>query len=284
MILVTLAFSGLQELKLDDALAKPSGKIKICHSGNGTNFNEVEVDKDAWDEHESAHSDHQYDFKTDKSHPCPPIDVCSNIDLVQAKVPEGYYEKDGKCFPITTHRWCKEICNERTKECQNPTYEAIAVPDNEKNPPGKPWVTGMDKYCKVTPTPTPTLEPPRVHVSDGKAPVPTAPTCPDGSTIKVASNLHVIRSGDKAELRWTPTDGNQVNIYWKEVGQSDWKHAAGNQQNDGRFVVGSLKPSLGYTFGVQQVNSCSGGQLITAVVVDPPAKHRMFKLSYYSFQ
>ena len=44
------------------ALAVEAEKVTVCHLlGNGS-YNEVEVDKNAWDLHESGHSDHEGDF------------------------------------------------------------------------------------------------------------------------------------------------------------------------------------------------------------------------------
>jgi len=55
--------------------------------------------------------------------------------------------------------FCKDIqtlVSEEKRECENVSYRAIAVPDNELNPPGKPWETGMDHNCEFPePTHTP---------------------------------------------------------------------------------------------------------------------------------
>lgn len=49
-------------------------KVDICHETGSENrpWRKVKVDKDAWDEHDSAHSGHENDFLIDKDHPCPP--------------------------------------------------------------------------------------------------------------------------------------------------------------------------------------------------------------------
>ena len=39
----------------------------------------------------------------------------------------------------STHRWCRENVDG--------SFTAIAVPDNQSNPEGKPWVAGMDRNC-----------------------------------------------------------------------------------------------------------------------------------------
>lgn len=78
-------------------------KVNICHSGNGKNYESIEVDKDAWDEHESAHSDHEFDFLITEGNPCPPVqkeepkDVCKNLEGIQTEVPEGYHQDKCDC-------------------------------------------------------------------------------------------------------------------------------------------------------------------------------------------
>lgn len=51
-----------------------NSKVNVCHTGNGKNWVSVKVDKNAWDEHTSAHSDHKQDFLIDDGQPCPPED------------------------------------------------------------------------------------------------------------------------------------------------------------------------------------------------------------------
>lgn len=73
-------------------------KVNVCHqTGSESNpYVSVEVDKDAWDEHESAHSDHEGDFLITENTPCPPVeeeeqkDLCKNLEGIQTEVPEGY--------------------------------------------------------------------------------------------------------------------------------------------------------------------------------------------------
>lgn len=85
-----------------------------------------------------------------------------------ASAPEGYYLEGAICYPKTpvctddsannyddtvgdtevsdnsvctysTHRWCTSI--------EDGLYKAEAIPNNEENPIGKAWVTGMDASC-----------------------------------------------------------------------------------------------------------------------------------------
>jgi len=59
------------------------------------------------------------------------------------EVPDGQggYKVCEATDPCPTHRWC-----ELNKDGE--TYTAIAVPNNEENPEGKPWEEGMDEFCE----------------------------------------------------------------------------------------------------------------------------------------
>lgn len=81
LVLTTPAFAS----RNDD-----NKKVNICHTGNGENWESVKVDKDAWDEHDSAHSDHELDFLITKDKPCPPVEeepviVCPEGQILQGK-------------------------------------------------------------------------------------------------------------------------------------------------------------------------------------------------------
>lgn len=66
-------------------------KIDICHrtASEQNPWVSVQVDKDAWDEHSSAHSDHVNDFLIDEENPCPPQE--------EVTCPEGQVLKDEEC-------------------------------------------------------------------------------------------------------------------------------------------------------------------------------------------
>lgn len=137
--------------------------------------------------------------------------------------------------------------------------------------------------CSVaTPTPSPSSSSSSVTGSPAKA-----PTCPDGATILLPANPHVLRAGESATVNFFITQGNSANIYYKVVGQDNWQYAVPNTKpNKDRFVsyvIHGLNPKLGYTFGIQQKFGCGGGQLVTAVIIDGPAT-RLFRLSYWTFK
>ena len=163
------------------------------------------------------------------------------------------------------------------------------------------WGDKQWQECEVEPTPTlqptptatpsatPTVEPtrqpePTTVPQPLSEPTPQgAPVCTAGNTLLLPANFHVIRDRGEAVLKWVPTEGGQVNIYYKENGQPGWTHAKADQPNNGYNVVESLNPSLGYTFGLQQKNSCGGGQLATSVVIDPPSNGQIFRFSFWTW-
>ena len=95
----------------------------------------------------------------------------------------------------------------------------------------------------------------------------------------------MLRNGSEAVLKWVPTGGELVNVYFKEVGSAGWTHAVSNEPNDGYLVVDHLNPNLGYEFAVEQHEGCGSGQLSPkAVVVDPPtSKWTLFVQNYWSW-
>ena len=112
------------------------------------------------------------------------------------------------------------------------------------------------------------------------------PVCSDASTIQLPANIHVVRKGSEATVTFFITQGDSANIYYKVVGQSDWQYSVPNVKGNGdnyvSYTIGGLNPALGYTFGVQQVQGCGGGQLVEAVVVDGP-QARTFGFSFWQW-
>jgi len=150
----------------------------------------------------------------------------------------------------------------------------------------------QDFTCEAdVPTPTPTdVPPPHIDTPSMPSGPFLAPSCTDGSTILLPANFHVDRSGTTATLKWFQTQGDQVNIFYKEVGEANWTHAVGDvtaktgdfPNNYNEYVIGSLNPSLGYTFGIMQKHGCGGGETVTAVVIDGPATST-FSQSYWEW-
>lgn len=142
------------------------------------------------------------------------------------------------------------------------------------------------KCPEPTQQPTPpsvvVLDPNDCHAEARCAGGTTAPVCQDGTTINLPANFHVIRNGTEATLKWWPTEADQVNVFYKEVGSPVWTHALADQPNNGNVVIGMLKPELGYVFGIMQKRGCGSGELVTAVVVDG-AFNRLFPMSYWQW-
>lgn len=138
---------------------------------------------------------------------------------------------------------------------------------------------------EVTPTPTPEYRKADYWdcTMDNSCPgVVTTPVCRDGQVLQLPANFHVIRRGEVAILKWNPTGGSQVNVFYRENENDNWTHALGDQTNNGYIEIKNLKPEIGYTFGLQQKNGCAGGELVTAVVIDPPSRWwKIFTLSYW---
>jgi hypothetical protein len=178
----------------------------------------------------------------------------------------------------------------RTRTCQN--YSGYG--QNECSYAGQSQTDTDSRKCEIEiacPTPTPTVTPtvtpvpgqPDPGSCNGCDQKPTAFICPDTSVAVVPTNPNVTRKGADATVQYVPTAGDKVNYYWKELGASSWQFAAGDQPNNGYFVIHALNPNLGYVFGIQQSNGCSGGVLVTAVVIDGPAwLPHLFTLSYYT--
>ena len=167
-------------------------------------------------------------------------------------------------------------------DCKGETSQACNVQDCETTPPTCEEL----QNCPV---------PPVVETvcteNCGSAPTfagssTEAPRCTNGDTTQLPANLHVVREGGDATVNFFVTEGDSANIYWRVVGSSEWQNAVADvKPNADRFVgytIHGLNPDLGYDFGVQQVRGCSGGQLVTAVVVDGP-ESQTFGMSYWTW-
>ena len=148
------------------------------------------------------------------------------------------------------------------KECGEPELTPTPTPTQEYRQPD-PWNCSMDHSCKQE---------------------PQAPVCNDGQVLQLPANFHVLRMNDVAILKWNPTGGSEVNVFYKENNQSNWTHALRDQKNNGYLKIGELDPQTGYTFGLMQKNGCAGGETVTSVVIDPPAKTwTLFGFSFWKW-
>ena len=133
--------------------------------------------------------------------------------------------------------------------------------------------------CNVTcPTPEPSTEPEPQHQSDNfSAPGPaTAPTCDSVAPDKSGANFHVYRNGPDAILKWIPTGGDRVHIYYKQVNSGNWQYSAINLPNNGSAEIHELG-GLDITFALQQANGCAGSPLSNAIIDGGTKKWILFR-------
>lgn len=188
-----------------------------------------------------------------------PEDVCDNLEGIQEETPEGYVNEQGYCYiPEEPKDYCDTLEGVQAEDEDCP--EVTPTPSEEPGQPGNP---------------------PTFAGSSTNAPV-----CPDGNTVNLPANPHVLRAGESATVNFFLTEGDSANIYWRVVGKSEWEHsfsnAKPNSDNFVSFTIHGLDPNLGYDFGVQQKKGCGGGQLVTAVVVDGP-QPQLFHFSYWEW-
>lgn len=115
---------------------------------------------------------------------------------------------------------------------------------------------------------------------------PGAPICPSGVPAVTPQNAHVIRNGAEAIVNAHIPEGDNASIYFKENGAADWQHSSSDIPVTGGYLshtIYELNPNLGYTFGIQAANSCAGGEIVLAVIVDPPAYGVTFPFSYWEW-
>jgi len=137
---------------------------------------------------------------------------------------------------------------------------------------------GECKVVKPTPTPTqepePTPTPTEEPKGDGRPfeavpPVVNntteAPQCHDVAPTKVGENFHIFRNGDTAIAKWIPTEGDKVQIYYKQNSSLDWQYALRDIPNNGYAVINGLG-TMDITFALQESQGCAGGKLVNYVI------------------
>lgn len=93
------------------------------------------------------------------------------------------------------------------------------------------------------------------------------------------------KNKDTAEVKWFPTAGNQVNLFYKENISKGWTHSVPDELNDGYIQVRNLNPRESYTFGIMQKNNCGSGEMVIGIVIDPPASTpTLFRMNYWVWQ
>lgn len=136
-----------------------------------------------------------------------------------------------------------------------------------------------------TPTPTPTPE------ADHNAPG-TNSICTTGATTQLPANVFVTRDGTHATVNGFVTEGDSVNIYWKETSQSGWPYSSAGTNPDGvrpnadhfvSYTVNELKAGVDYDFAFEQKFGCGAGEKfnLKAVVHDADDYTKVFRVTRY---
>src|SRR3990167_5153548 len=95
-----------------------------------------------------------------------------------------------------------------------------------------------------------------------------APSCGSVAPVLLPFNVHVLRAGSDATVKAFVPEGNAVQIYYKELGATDWQFADRDVPVSGGFVertIHLLDPNKGYVFGLAAANSCAQGELVAVV-------------------
>ncbi len=96
-----------------------------------------------------------------------------------------------------------------------------------------------------------------------------APKCEAKDTTKLPINLHVYRKGDVAIVKYWPTEGDTVSVFYRQNDSKYWQYSL-TEQNDGFVTIAGLG-NKDISFAVMQRNTCSGG-VMSHTVVDGPSK------------
>jgi hypothetical protein len=200
---------------------------------------------------------------------CQPVAECGTTEGTKTVKEKQVCMWDNGCgmwecqFGEKQYREVEVKCEVETPDC--PPTEGVCETACGKFENTVPDGQGGMKFCPATPL---------CNTPAG------APVCTDQSVLTLPLNTQVIRAGADATIKWIPTGGDKVNIFFKELGQADWTHALGDEPNDGITEIHLLKPSIGYEFGLQQHQGCSGGQTIIVGIVDGP-EPMVFYASYW---
>jgi hypothetical protein len=184
--------------------------------------------------------------------PKPPKDYCKNFEKDQKEIPYGMESIEGICD-----------CTEGYHRVEEQTEEVLTL-----RKPEKEWDTFIcekDEEPEPEPEPEPQPEPAKPSGCTGDCSAP-APQCGSPNTTNQPINFHVYRNGEDAILKWWATEGNKVNVYWKNPSNANWEHAA-QFENTGYVEIHNLG-TYDWTFGIQQVNDCGGGLVTVGKILE----------------
>lgn len=144
---------------------------------------------------------------------------------------------DNKLCEYSTHRWCEETTD---------GYTAIAVPNNEKNPEGKPWETGMDKNCEFPVEEEEVVVDPVVKSSGGGEACDHKPSnSPRGFRFLGATVLKWNKKASADKIDITAYDTDRTTMLWQL-----------RTKDDGIFELNGLP---GTYFKIRGMNNCGLG-------------------------
>jgi hypothetical protein len=114
----------------------------------------------------------------------------------------------------------------------------------------------------ASPTPSPTETPSDVpHQDNWQLGGPNI--CQGVEFVRLPANVHVIRRGDEADVKWTPTQGGEVSIHFYENENVSNAHGL-KTENDGFETIRFLG-SKNWTFQVLQWEGCATSGRVTVV-------------------
>jgi hypothetical protein len=301
------------------ANAKPPAKVDVCHiDGKSGNSQTLNLPPDtATKEHLDIHDldylgvcavcgSTQYDNKgtcVDKVAVCDDEDaenyngdIDERTEVVNNEVCE--YPQPS---PTPTPKPVKDYCKNFEKDQKEVPYGMVSDPETRicscaegyhqvdeevftLRKPEKEYDTFTCELDEPEVTPVPPVE--HNPAPEGAKSTTETPVCTDGNTQKVVANLHVVRAGSDATVNYFITEGNTSNIYYRLNSSGNWEHSVmdvkGNSDNYVSYTIHELQPTGDYTFGVEQVNGCGGGNIAstTAVVVDSYLP-QLFRVNYY---
>jgi len=154
---------------------------------------------------------------------------------------------------------------EGDNECSGEEPEITLTPTPDVTLTPAPEIT-LTPTPEITPevTPIPENTPVRESKPEGCTHDCGVPACTD-TVPKEVANPHIYRNGECALVKWYPTEGDKVNIYWKDNSSNEWQHSLIGSPNDGYEEICALSGDV--TFGVQSVNGCAADGVVNASTI-----------------
>jgi hypothetical protein len=257
-------------------------KVDICHyDGQSGNYQTLNIAQEAVSAHIPGHVN-------DYLGACAEASPTPSVSPSPSSSPCEYWCEDASPTPSPSPS--PEVSPSPSSDPCVEEYNPAWVEDQPICPSPSPSPVPCEQTEEGCPSPTPEATP-EAQLGGGGGSA-SAPTCSNGNTANVPAWPHVARSGERAVVNAFITEGDNAQIYWKVVGQSNWQYSSAQSNPDGvkpnadkwiDYTIHGLDPALGYTFGISQHSGCGGGDIVTAVIIDGPAS-RTFSVSYYELK